>query len=789
MSCYTWLNQPEEILAVAIEILPRDLSLTRLQPLGATLLYTSLMEVVRSYSSSEDLTLVERAYQFAATAHNGIPRATGEPYIVHPLWVAIRLADLTVDAPTIAAGLLHDVVEDTDVTLEQIRDQFGETVARLVDGVTKLEIVERRRDSDVTASETEEAERRRKALALRKKREQLETLQKLLLTINDDARCVLIKLADRLHNMETIDVLSPERQERMALETREIYAPLAGLLGLYPLKAHLEDLAFKVLEPEEYAWVTGLIGQAGPERAAYTEHMAQILAADLERTHIPATVSARAKHLWSVYQKLLSHDRDISQIYDLYAVRAVVDTRENCYVTFGLIHERWHPVDGRFKDYIAKPKENGYQSIHTTVIGEGGRLTEFQIRSYEMHQVAEYGIASHFLYKQRPSKPLAITELRWLRQLLQLRQDSSSAREFVDAMRTDLFPDQVFVFTPQGEVKDLPKGSTPVDFAYRIHTEVGHHCTGARVNGRLVPLDYQLQSADVVEILTTRGDHGPSRDWLDFVVTATARQRIQQWFKRRERPENLARGRELLDRELHRQYRRSLDLVPDDILRATVRDFSQETTDDFYVAIGCGEVSPQAAANRLEFRLRDLQPKPPDGSISPATPVPGGDHTDAEQTTRQYEIHVVGARGLSLRLARCCSPAPEQPIVAFITRAMGATIHRADCPNILQEDEPERIVAAEWVKYDAQRPIEVDLRITAADRPGLLHDISGIVTEALGNIMHTAVDVEEPWAKMRVVFRVPSAAARERILSRINKMPEIQSIKYGHVRKSSPSPP
>ncbi|MCL4508179.1 MAG: TGS domain-containing protein, partial [Chloroflexi bacterium] len=478
-----------------------------------------------------------------------------------------------------------------------------------------------------------------------------------------------------------------------------------------------------------------------------------------------------------------------SQIYDLYAVRAIVDTRENCYVTFGLIHELWHPVDGRFKDYIAKPKENGYQSIHTTVFCEGGKLTEFQIRSYEMHQVAEYGIASHWYYKQSGgASPMPMGKLRWIRQLLQLRQESSSAREFVDAASTELFPDQVFVFTPQGDVKDLPRGSTPVDFAYRIHTEVGHHCIGARVNGRLVPLSYILQNADVVEILTARGDHGPSQGWLDFVATSTARQRIQQWLRRRDRPENLARGKEVFERELRRVLRGPQDTLPVDILRDVAREFFHEDIDDFYVAIGCGEISVQAAANRVELRLRQQQPTAASSPASlgsaqgAAAPTQGGTGTDRRldavtDAGENYKIRVQGASGLVVRRALCCTPRPPDRIVAYLTRASGATVHRIDCTNVLQEDEPERLVPAEWERpVDNRQVVEAEVQITAKDRPGLLSDISGMVSDVQGNISQCSVRTDRYWAEFHVVFSVPRRDVLDQLLSRISRMDEVERV-------------
>ncbi len=680
-------------------------------------LQEQLYAALQSYSASREFDSVDRAFRFANVAHQGVVRRSGEPYIMHPLMVATMLAQMQLDAPTICAALLHDVVEDTKVTLDELRERFGETVARLVDGVTKFTVVEKgQRDREQLAlakAERDESDRRRRQERERSRRAQVETLRKLFITMAEDPRVVLIKLADRLHNMETITALTPAAQQRMAEETMDVYAPLAGRLGVFSMKSRLEDLAFAVLEPEQFAWIQEQVGDGRSERLQSAQRVAAAIDSHLKEQGLEAVITARAKHLWSVYNKVRSHDGDISQVNDLIAVRVIVPTKPDCYAVLGVVHSLWKPMPNRFKDYIALPKINGYQSLHTTVFGDEGRPTEIQIRTTEMHRVAEYGVATHWYYKERGgSVLLPMQMIRWARQLMEWQKELTNAQDLVEAVSTDIFQDQVYVFTPEGDIKDLPAGSTPVDFAYRVHTEVGHHCIGARVNGKLVTLDSQLQNGDVVEILTTKSDRGPSRDWLNFVKSSSAQQRIRQWFKRLERQDNITRGREILDRELKKLASRSLDAVGTDKLRDVAQQMHFDELDDLLAAIGFGEASPQSVISRLGLRAEEAP-------LPTKVPISVSEFTGAG-------MRVMGVGDMFTRLAPCCNPIPGDAIVGFITRGRGVTVHRQDCPNVVREDEPERIVPVSWGKVDnASYPVTI--RIEAADREGLLRDVATVV--------------------------------------------------------------
>ena len=754
----------------AARILPLRLPDDPEHPLVADLL-DRLSAAVHTYSAAKDWPLIAAAYICAAQAHGPALRKSGEPYIVHPLAVAVHLAGMQLDAATIAASLLHDVVEDTELSSDYLREHFGDTVARLVDGVTKFSVVEKgRRERDAAAAaalaERDDLDRRKRSDRERARRAQQETLRKLFLTMAEDPRVVLIKLADRLHNMETIGALSPERQQRMAEETMDIYAPLAGRLGVFTIKSRLEDLAFAVLEPERYAWVAGLVGEERFEHTAYAERVAAGLAEQLRQAGIAAGVSARAKHLWSIYNKLIRHDGDISQVYDLIAVRVLVDSIPDCYHALGVVHSLWKPLPNRFKDYIAVPKSNGYQSLHTTVFCEEGRPTEIQIRTHDMHRVAEFGVATHWYYKERGgSVPVPLQMIRWARQLLEWQKELPNAQELVDAVRIDIFEDQVFAFTPQGDIKDLPAGSTPVDFAYRVHTAVGHHCIGARVNGRLVPLEYRLQNGDVVEILTTKGERGPSRDWLSFVRSSTAQQRIRQWFKRLERQENVVRGRELLDKELKRLASKSLDGINTERLRDVSRLMHYDDLDDLFAAIGFGEATAQSVISRLGLRDEAV-------ALPPAAPL-------AVAAPREGEgLKVMGVGDLLTRLAVCCRPLPGEPIVGFVTRGRGVTVHRADCPNVVREDESERLVRVDWgPSGQSQAKYPVSIRIEAADREGLLRDVATLVAEENINFAQANVTTNaDRTATISATLELCSLDQLSRILGRLERVKDVIAV-------------
>ncbi len=710
-----------------------------------------LLAVVGRYLTPTELDLVKRAYQFAEAAHDGQFRKSGHRYIVHPLETAIILADLRLDVEVIVAGLLHDVPEDTSVTLVEVEEEFGPTVASLVDGVTKLSRLPWAPDSD----------QRPAARAA----EDAESLRKMFLAMAEDVRVVLIKLADRLHNMSTLEYQPAEKQRRTAQQTIDIYAPLASRLGIWQMKWKLEDLAFRYLEPERYKEIARLLSSRRQVREIYISRVMDVLRDELTRVGIKAEVSGRPKHIYSIYRKMQRRGVDFDHIYDLLAVRVLVDEVSDCYSVLGVVHSLWHPIPGQFDDYIAMPKESLYQSLHTTVVGPEGRALEIQIRTYQMHRVAEYGVAAHWRYKEGARRDLKFEQkISWLRQLLDWQKDLTGAQEFVESLKTDVFQDQVYVFTPKGEIRELPATSTPLDFAYRIHTDIGHRCIGAKVNQRLVALDYQLKNGDIVEILTSKTMKGPSRDWLNpslgFVKTAHAREKIRQWFKRQQREENVQRGRELVDKELARL---GLDHVR---LEEVAELFRYERVDDLLAAIGCGEVTPQSIATKL------MTPEPPSVETlleSEAQPTP-------PRVISTSGVQVMGVGDLLSQLARCCKPVPGDPIVGYITRGKGVTVHRADCPNILAEDERERLVEVEWGKVKEQ-VYPVSIRIDAWDRDGLLRDVSTIVAEDKVNMTNvSAITNADRTATIRATLQIGDIAKLSRVMSRLEGLRGIQAV-------------
>ncbi|HEU0168393.1 MAG TPA: bifunctional (p)ppGpp synthetase/guanosine-3',5'-bis(diphosphate) 3'-pyrophosphohydrolase [Chloroflexota bacterium] len=653
-----------------------------------------LREKVAKYHPAADLGLLERAYEFARKAHGNQRRVSGEPYIEHPYHAALILAELQLDIPTLCAALLHDVPEDTDVTLAEIETEFGGEIARMVDGVTKL--------SRISWDTLEE--------------KQAENLRKMFLAMAEDARVVLIKLADRLHNMRTLAPLADVKRRKISLETIEIFAPLAERLGIWEFKWELEDLAFRYLEPDHYREISSLLAGRREEREEYIDRAVATLKDELERVGIRADVRGRPKHLYSIAKKLEKQGTvDFSRIYDLLAVRVLVDDLRDCYGAIGVIHSLWKPIPGRFKDYIAMPKPNGYQSLHTTVFCVDGQPLEVQVRTWDMHRVAEYGFAAHWRYKEGGAVDADFdSKLATLRQLLDWQRDVS-AGEFVESVKIDLFQDQIFVFTPKGEVKTLPAHSTPVDFAYRIHTDVGNLCVGAKVNSRLVSLDYQLRNGDIVEILTSKASSGPKRDWLDIVRTPGAREKIRQFLKRQLRDENIARGKDLLDRELRRLAGQSLAAIKDRTVEVA-EALHHRTPDDMFAAIGYGEQTAAQVVTKLG--LREEQPiLLPAETEQPLSPAPS---TSA--------ITVKGVGDLLTRLANCCKPVPGDEIVGFITRGRGITVHRKDCFSIRNEDEVERLVRVEWAATK-RNLYPVRIKVHAWDREGLLRDMATVIAE------------------------------------------------------------
>ena len=644
------------------------------------------------YLPAQKVTLVEAAYQYALECHRDQRRESGEPYLEHPVAVAAALAELGLDAAAVAGGLLHDVTEDCGVPVAELEARFGPEVARLVDGATKLSRLPR------------------PSLG---KEEQAENLRKLLVAMAQDLRVVFIKLADRLHNMSSLGALPPERQQPLARETLEIYAPLAHRLGIWEMKWRLEDLAFLYLEPEKYRRVADLVAQRRTQREAFVSQVTGRLQEELARAGIKAEVSGRPKHLYGIFRKMekyAAQGRDFSDIHDLLAVRVIVNSVSDCYTALGAVHSLWHPIPAEFNDYIANKKPNGYQSLHTTVICQGAPL-EIQIRTWEMHREAEYGVAAHWRYKEG-RKASFEDRIAWLRQLLEWHREFGRADELVDVVKTDIFADQVFVFTPKGEVKELAQGATPLDFAYRIHTDLGHRCTGAKVNGRLVPLNYRLQNGDTVEVLTGKASKGPSRDWLNldlgYVVTSHAREKIRQWFKKQARPENVERGRALLEKE----FKRLRLALPS--LEELAELFQQASPEDLLAAIGYGEITPR----QIAVKLTTPEERP---TLVAAAP--------AQASTA---VRVMGVGDVLTRLGCCCHPVPGDAIVGYITRNRGVTIHRQSCYNIRREKERERLAPVEWGERPQVYPVGIDIQ--AWDRVGLLRDISGVVAGEEVNI-------------------------------------------------------
>jgi GTP pyrophosphokinase len=694
------------------------------------------------YLSEKDLALLTKAYETAARAHLDQNRLSGEKYIQHPLNVADILVDLRLDAETLATAILHDVVEDTHVTLADLQKEFGKEIAKLVAGVTKLDKI-----SMYSAEQV-----------------QAENIRKMLVAMAEDIRVVLIKLADRLHNMRTIEALPEARRMRMARETMDIYAPLAHRLGIWQVKWELEDLAFSQIDPQAYAEIVSLIKGKRKEREAFVTEISEILERELERVGIHADISGRPKHAYSIWRKLDSTGKTFEDIYDLIAIRVSVDTIKDCYGVLGVIHSLWKPVPGRFKDYIAMPKSNGYQSLHTTLVSHSGEPMEIQIRTHEMHETAEVGVAAHWHYKEGGKGDSKTDEqFGWLRLLMEWQKDVLDAENFVDHVKVDIFQEEVFVFTPKGEVRSLPADSTPIDFAYRIHTEVGHHCIGAKVNGRMASLDTQLENGDIVEILTTKSAHGPSRDWLTFAKSSSAREKIRQWFKRERRDENIVRGKELLEKELRRIQRRGLGDVSEKLLLAVAADFQYQELDDFYAAVGYGDISTQSA-------LLKLVAKEP----TPGTPLMALPPTPRQSLSGNIKVH--GHRGLMSTLAQCCKPVPGDVIKGYITRGKGVSVHREECVNIRHAQHPDRVVDVEWDR-SARELFPVQLKIEAWDRTGLLRDIATVIADHKTNLTGVEVQVyDDKTAVISAGVEVASLSDLSRLLERIEAIKDVHSV-------------
>ena len=718
-----------------------------------------LLERLPETFSPADRELVQRAYRVAEEAHREQKRNSGEPYINHCLAVATILTDLRVPPEVIAAGLLHDTVEDTDVTMADIRRDFGEIVASLVDGVTKLTNlprVSRSGKSEGEQTEEKDTELIQPQAPLGRRADVVsETLRKTFLAMGDDVRVVLIKLADRLHNMRTLGYMPDEKRRRIGQQTLEIYAPLANRLGIWQIKWELEDLAFRHVDPVKYKEIADQLTERRPDREVEVGEIVDYLHKMLTQNSIDVDISGRPKHIYSIYRKMQKKAKSFDLVRDLRAVRLIVPDVPSCYATLGLIHTHWRPIPGEFDDYIAAPKDNFYQSLHTAVIYDDGKPLEVQIRTAEMHQNAEYGIAAHWKYKEGTPRDKSYEQrITWLRRMMEWRSDVDDAQEFVESMKSDVFQDRVYIFTPRGDIIDLPGGSTPIDFAYHIHTDIGHRCRGARVNGKLVPLEYELKTGDQVEILAAKRG-GPSRDWLNInlglVKTQRARSKIKVWFKKQDYEQNLASGRNILERELGRLGMGSTNF------EKLARELDFRTPEDLYVALGTGDLSAGKIVKKLSEEEENLD------ILTAGTP--------ASETASVNAVDVVGLKGLLTNVAKCCNPTPGDEIVGYITRGRGATVHRQDCPNILRMRERERLVAVSWGSQ--VRTYSVPVRIHAYDRQGLMGDISNLLNHEGINITDVAVKTNQNLADIKLSIEVRDIEQLSRILTRIENLPNV----------------
>jgi GTP diphosphokinase / guanosine-3',5'-bis(diphosphate) 3'-diphosphatase len=740
--------------------LVRDAELTPTERRLLSDLFAIVEEHAEDSAVQIDRARVTDAFLFACEHHADQRRKSGEEFIVHPVGVARICAGMRLDTETLQAALLHDTVEDTSASLDEVRDRFGEEVANLVDGVTKL--------TGITFTSRDEA--------------QAENYRKMMVAMASDIRVILIKLADRLHNMRTIGAMSKQKQIDKAKETLEIYAPIAHRLGIHAIKWELEDLAFAALHPRKYQEIKGLVNQQREERESYVEKAGTYLSRELEALGIDARISGRAKHFYSIYSKMTKKGREFNEIYDLTAMRVIVDSVKDCYGAVGVVHSLWKPLPGRFKDFIAMPKFNMYQSLHTTVIGPEGLPLEIQIRTQEMHDRAEYGVAAHWIYKQGPNggqdgPPLQAegdAKLKWLRSMLDWQSELHDPAEFMETLKVDLFDEEVFVFTPKGEVKSLASGATPLDFAYEIHTEVGHRCVGAKVNGKIVPLSYALRSGDIVEVLTSKRERGPSRDWLSVVKTTRARNKIKQFFKAESRDDTEHTGRDLLQEHLQKAGLPPQKIVSSPLLADVIREMGFRKADDFYIALGGAKISPKVVVNKVLQRLREGEAAE-DEQANPAEALVSTRRQRRQPTgsAGSYGIRVDGVDDVMLRLAKCCRPVPGDPIVGYVSLGRGITIHRDDCPNTaaLRKD-PERFVRVHW-EGDHRAAFKVELQVDAWDRHRLLEDLSRTLAEAGINIVEARCLVSSPMVQNRFVVEVADTKALKQT---ITKLRNIESV-------------
>ncbi|AVM66726.1 bifunctional (p)ppGpp synthetase/guanosine-3',5'-bis(diphosphate) 3'-pyrophosphohydrolase [Peptostreptococcaceae bacterium oral taxon 929] len=660
-----------------------------------------LIKIIEKYMTEEEVAFVMKAYEYAKLMHKDQKRKSGEPYIIHPVNVAIILADLDMDVETIVSALLHDVVEDTPATYDDIKEMFSEDVAKIVDGVTKLNKL------NYKSSEAFQAE----------------NLRKMILAMNNDIRVIIVKLADRLHNLRTLEYMNEEKRKQKAQETIEIYAPLAGRLGIFKIKWELEDLSLRYLDPEGYYDLVEKINKKRSEREKEINEIIKKISAELDKQELHYDISGRPKNFYSIYKKMKGKSKSFESIYDLIAVRILVDTVKDCYAVLGIVHSMWKPLPGRFKDYIAMPKPNMYQSLHTTVISDTGEIFEIQIRTYEMHEVAEYGIAAHWKYKGGKTQGKDVdSKLDWLRQLLEWQKDLKDPKEFIDTLKIDFFDDEVFVFTPNGDVVDLPEGSTPVDFAYRVHTGVGNTCVGAKVDSRIVPLNYKLKNGNIVEVITQKSSSGPSRDWLKFVKSPRARQKIKQWFKSKEKDISIEKGKELFDREAKKLGLETNILDNEKIYQKLAKELSINSISDLFASIGYGNFKEKLVINKILNIKNAIE--------NVGLTKNEDDYLKSSSSKKDATgVRIDGLEGMKIKFAKCCNPVPGDEIIGFVTRGYGVSVHRKDCTNIANYLDSDRCLDAEW-DTEASDKFLANVTIRAVDRTGILSEITAMAKEA-----------------------------------------------------------
>lgn len=716
--------------------------------------FKHLIDTIHTYLPQAKCDDVTKAYHLAEEAHKDQRRVSGEPYILHPLAVAQILADMKIDTTTITASLLHDVVEDTSYTLEDIKKMFGKEVAFLVDGVTKLSRLNYRTKED----------------------QQLNSMRKMFLAMAKDVRVVVIKLADRLHNMRTLRYMRSDKQKRIAQETLEIFAPLAHRLGIFNIKWELEDLSFRYLEPDKYYDLVDQMKQKRHVREEIVNEAIDVLKKALDEAHIHCEINGRPKHFYSIYKKMKKDNRDLSQVYDLFAIRVIVDDVKDCYGVLGIVHSLWKPLPYRFKDYIAMPKPNNYQSLHTTVIGTRGQPVEIQIRTWEMHRIAEYGVAAHWRYKegnQTANKDAFDEKMGWLRNLLEW-QDTSNPKEFVNALKLDAFSDEVFVFSPRGDVIDLPQGSIPIDFAYRIHTDVGHRCVGAKINGKIVPLDYKLKNGDIVEIITSKVGK-PSLDWLNIVGSSESRSKIRSWFKKENREENIAKGLDALERECKRLGHDWKALNVGGRLGRVAKQMNAGSEDDLVAAVGYGGF----AVNTVLIKLLELHKKDLQKQEEKTNSLAALEKLKTKKPVKHNGtgILVKGEPGLLVRLAKCCSPVPGDPIIGFITRGRGVSVHRADCPNVTHgQNDVDRLIDVEW-DYDGNERFEVNMEIVAYDRTGIMAEIMATLAEMKISILSVNAKTSDTKnVTIHMGISIKDLAQFEFVATKIRRLKDVYAV-------------